>query len=193
MGSGCSVGPYYKYTPPSGHEGGIQVQCRFCFSSDSKMIVLRDSREYEVTASEIKKDDLVLTLNGAEKVFTKVKENIKNEGVFQFYIFKIQGGKSLAVTGNHMMIVFGKDQNDIKLKFACQLKVGDLLRTKNGFCEIYEIETKMMNDSYQIIAENGTVLANDILVSTLYQTEGKNRKENMKILDSAKIPIEIKN
>ena len=184
MGSGCSIGP---------SKGGVSLTCRFCFSADSKMIVLRDSREYEVVASEIKKDDFVLTLNGAEKVFTKVKENIKNEGVFQFYIFKIKGGKSLAVTGNHMMIVFGKDQNDIKLKFACQLKVGDLLRTKNGFCEIYEIETKMMNDSYQIIAENGTVLANDILVSTLYQTEGQNRKENMKILDSAKIPIEIKN
>ena len=50
-----------------------------------------------------------------------------------------------------------------------------------------------MYDSYQITAENGTILADDILVSTIYQKEGQFRKESMKILDSAKIPIETKN
>ena len=191
----CTYYPYYS--PRGGGEIGAGMTCRFCFSSNTKMNVLRDSHEYEISASEIKKGDLVLTLNGTETVFTKVKENIKNEGVFQFYIFKMRDEKtnvkSLAVTGNHMMIVFGKDKNDIKLKFACQLKVGDLLRTKDGFCEIFDVETKMMYDSYQITAENGTILTDDVLVSTIYQKEGQFRKESMKILDSAKIPIETKN
>lgn len=92
-----------------------------------------------------------------------------------------------------MMIIFGKDQNDIKLQYACILKVGEFLRTSEGIFEIYEIEKKIMNDSYQINVETGTVLANEILVSTIYSEGNNNRKINSKVINSAKIPFDIKN
>ena len=66
MGTAGSCTYYPNYTPISGEI----MTCPFCFSSNTKMNVLRDSHEYEISASEIKKGDLVLTLNGTETVFT---------------------------------------------------------------------------------------------------------------------------
>ena len=198
MGTAGPCTFYPIYSPAGGGTYGVGMTCKFCFSADTKMNLLKDSKQYQKSVAQIQKDDLVLTFNGKNKVFTKVLETKKNEGIFEFYEFKLRDEKKLktkiiTVTGNHMMIVFGEVQNDIKLKYACQLKVGEFLRTTDGLFEIYEIETKMMNNSYQIKVENGTVLANDILVSTIYSEGNNNRKINSKLLDSAKIPIDIKN
>ena len=175
---------------------GVGGGCFWCFSKDTKVTVLNGSNQCKKLISEIKEDDLVLTFNGSDKVFSKVLELKKNEGIFEFFIIKVRdkalNKKNIAVTGTHTMIIFGRDNYDIKLKYACELKEGDLLRTNDGLFEIYEIERQMMYDSYQIVVENGTILANDILVSTIYSTEN-NRKAVTKILDSIKIPIEIKN
>lgn len=194
MGSGGYCTPYPIYYPGG---GGIGISCQWCFSSDTKITVLEGSKQCKKLISEIKADDLVLTFNGAEQTFSKVLESKKNEGIFEFYNFKVRdeklNAKNISVTGNHTMILFKKDKNDIKLKYACELKVGDLLRTTDGLFEIYEIERKMLYNSYQLSVENGTILANDILVSTIYADPDSNRKAYTKILDSVKIPIVIQN
>ena len=56
--------------------------------------------------------------------------------------------------------------------------------------QVYEINKKMMNKSYELRVENGTVLANDILVSTLCLRNNENVKEYQKIIEKSKIPIE---
>ena len=198
MGTAGPCVIYPTYSPKGGGTYGVGMTCRWCFSKETKMTILKDSKQYEKSVQEIQKDDLVLTINGLNKTFSKVLETKKNEGEFEFYVFKLMNGtkmntKSISVTGNHMMIIFGKDQNDIKLKYAYQLKVGDFLRTSEGLFEIYEIDKRIMNDSYQIKVENGTVLANDVLVSTIYSEGNCSSKINIKVLDSAKIPIDIKN
>ena len=50
-----------------------------------------------------------------------------------------------------------------------------------------------MKNSYELRVENGTVLANDILISTLYLKNYENMKEYQKIIESSKIPVEILN
>lgn len=189
---------YPTYSPDGGGTYGIGMTCKWCFSANTKMKVIKDSKQFEKFVSEIQNDDMVLTFNGTNEVFAKVLETKKNEGIFEFYEIKLRDEKKLktkniSVTGNHIMIVFAEELNDTKLKYACQLKVGEFLRTTEGLFEIYEIEKKMMNDSYQISVENGTVLANDILVSTIYSEINTNRKITTKVLDSAKIPIDVKN
>lgn len=197
MGGGGYCTPHIDFSPFNGGYIGGGVTCYFCFCKDTKVTVLNGSKQSKKLISEIKEDDLVLTFNGTDKIFTKVSKFKKNEGIFEFYIFKVKdeklNTKNISVTGNHTMIIFGRDKNDIKLKYACELKIGDLLRTNDGLFEVYEIEKKMMYDSYQIEVENGTVLANDILVSTIYSEDNNNRKALSKIIDSVKIPIEIKN
>ena len=58
---------------------------------------------------------------------------------------------------------------------------------------VFEINKKRMNRSYELRVENGTVLANDILVSTLCSGNNENIKEYHKIIESSKIPVEIMN
>ena len=197
MGGGGYCQPHIDFSPLNGGYIGGGISCYFCFAKDTKVTVLNGSKQCKKFISEIKEDDLVLTFNGTEKIFSKVFKFRKNEGIFEFYLFKVKdeklNTKNISVTGNHTMIIFGRDKNDIKLKYACELKIGDLLRTNDGIFEIYEIERKMMYDSYQIKVEDGTVLANDILVSTINSEDNNNRKALSKIIDSVKIPIEIKN
>ena len=185
---GCCFFPYFE---PGG--AGIAGGCYFCFSLNTKMIVLENGEECIKFVSEIRKGDLVLTFDGKEKRFTKIIESKKNEGIFEFYEIQLKNGKNISVTGNHTMIVFDKDKKEIKFKYACELKEGDLLRTNDGLSEIMKINEEMMYNSYQISTEKGTVLANDVLVSTIYLEGNRNTKECTRLIDSAKIPIEIKN
>ena len=167
-----------------------------CFSPETKIITLEKNMEKKRSVSELKVGDLVQTFNGKEKAYTKVIDNTKNEGVFEFYEIKVKdensNAKKISVTGNHTMIAFNKDK-EISFKFACELKLGDLLRTNNGLFEIYEINHEMKYDSYKIITEKGSILANDILVSTIYVEGNNNSKEINRLIDSIKIPNEIKN
>ncbi len=186
---------YGPYIPPGGGIGGT-IGYRFCFSNNTEMIVKENGKELKRLVSDIKVGDLVLTLNGNQKVFSKVLENTKNEGIFEFYEIKIKDEKSnicsITVTGNHTMIIFEKE-NETKFKFANELAIGDILRTNNGLFKIFEIGHKKMNNSYKLKVEEGTVLANNILVSTIYLEGNKNIKHYGKVLDSVKIPIENKN
>ncbi len=91
------------------------------------------------------------------------------------------------------MIIYNKDNNKVQFKSANQVKIGDLFRTIDGMYEIFEINKKRMNRSYELRVENGTVLANDILISTLYLGNNENVKEYHKIYESSKIPVEIMN
>ena len=186
---GASGGGCYPGYPG----GGCFFSTPMCFSTNTKMIVLDNDKECIKIASEIRKGDLVLTFDGKEKVFTKVMDTKKNEGIFEFYEMKLKNGKNISVTGNHTMIVFDKNTKEIKFKYACELKEGDLLRTNDGLFEIMKINNEMMYNSYEISTEKGTVLANDVLVSTIYLEGNKNIKACTKLINSVKIPIEIKN
>ena len=106
---------------------------------------------------------------------------------------KLKNGKNISVTGNHTMIVFDKNTKEIKFKYACELKEGDLLRTNDGLLDIMKINNEMMYNSYEISTEKGTVLANNVLVSTIYIEGNKTAKACTRLIDSVKNPIEIKN
>ena len=175
------------------------VLCKiFCFHVQTIINVLeKDDKIMKKQVSDIKTGDRVLTYDGGKKILTKVMKNIENKGSFVFYEFKCRNKdsniKSVIVTGNHTMIVYSKDNNKIQFKSANQTEIGDLFRTIDGIYEIFEINKKRMNRSYELRVENGTVLANDILVSTLYLGRNENVKEYHKIIESLKIPVESMN
>ena len=191
MGCSGGGGGFVPYSYPGGC--GVAGSYYFCFSVNTKMIVSENGKECIKSVSEIRKGDLVLTFDGKEKIFTKIIESKKNEGIFEFYEMKLKNGKNISVTGNHTMIVFDKNTKEIKFKYACELKEGYLLRTNDGLYEIMKINNEMMYNSYEISTEKGTVLANDVLVSTIYLEGNKNIKACTRLIDSIKIPIEIKN
>ena len=169
----------------------------FCFHELTMIKVSENDKIKNRQVSEIKTGDRVLTYNGGKQILTKVTKITKNKGDFEFYEFRCRNKhsniKSITVTGNHTMIIYNKDNYEIKFKSANQVKIGDLFRTTDGMFEIFEINQKRMKDSYEFRVENGTVLANDILTSTLYLKNDENIKEYQKIIESSKIPVQILN
>ena len=180
------------------NSGNTTIICNiFCFHELSMINVLENDKIVQKKVSKLKNGDKVLTFDGGKKIVTKVLKIIENKGIFEFFEFKCRSKdsniKSITVTGNHTMIIYSKKNNEIKFMRADQVKVGDVFRTTDGMFEIFEINKKNMNDSYELRVEKGTVLANDILVSTLYLRNNENIKEYQKIIESIKIPVEIMN
>ena len=177
----------------------INVNCKYlCFHEETIINVLEnDDKIMKRKVSDIKKGDRVLTYDGRKKILSKVIRNIENKGSFEFYEFKCRNKdsnlKSITVTENHTMIIYSKDDEKMQFKPANQVKIGELFRTIYGMFEIFEINKKRMNRSYDLRVENGTVLANDILASTLYLGNNENVKQYNKIIELSKIPVEILN
>ena len=124
-------------------------------------------------------------------------KNLENKGSFEFFIIKCKdknlNNKMISVTGNHTMIIYKAINHKIAFRQASQVKIGDLFITPDGLFEVYEIKREMMNNSYEMRVENGTVLANDILVSTLYLEKNEVSKNQKKIINSFKNEYEYEN
>jgi len=169
----------------------IVVICNiFCFHSNTEVQLLEKNKITNKRISDIRKGDLVLTYDGKNKIFSKVTKNLENKGSFEFFTIKCKDKnlniKMISVTGNHTMILYQKTKHEIAFRYANQVKIGDLFITPDGIFEVYEIKKEMMNNSYEMRVENGTVLANDILVSTLYLEKNEASKNQKKIINSFK-------
>ena len=169
----------------------------FCFHKLTMINVLDTDKIIQRKVSKIKNGDKVLTYDGNKPILTKVVKIKENKGLFEFDEFKCRNReskiKNIIVTGNHTMIIYSKNKNEIELKCANQVKINDLFRTSDGMYEIFEINKKIMKNSYELRVEKGTILANDILVSTLYLKDNENVKEYQKLIESSKISFEILN
>ena len=165
----------------------------YCLEGETEVTVLGKERTYKKPVSEVQKGESVLTYNGNNLVYSEVKENTKLEVERLFYTFTVKdkndNQKTISVTDNHSLIVFNKESNEPEFKYASQLKVGDLTRTTGGISEVVEINKELKKNCYQFVVEQGTVLANDILIGAFYIKENESQKQIKGILDTAKIPI----
>ena len=164
----------------------------FCLDEEAEVTVKGKENSYKKPVSEVEKGEYVLTYDGSELIYSKVKENKKQEGQRTFFNFKVKDGKSniksISVTDNHLIIIYNKENNEPSFIEASKLKVGDLTRTIDGIAEVIEISKEVKNKCYKFVVEKGTVLVNDILVGAFYLKENNNRKEIKGILETAKIP-----
>ena len=165
----------------------------YCVDGETKVTVLGKEHVYKKPVSEVQKGDSVLTYNGNNLIYSKVKENKKLEVDRIFYTFKVKDKneniRSVSVTDNHSLIIFNKESNEPEFRYASQLKVGDLTRTTGGMSEVVEINKELKKNCYQIVVEQGTFLANDILIGAFYIKENESQKQLKGILDTTKIPI----
>ena len=175
MGAGGCQPNASNQTTVNGGPGDdeIYVVCNiFCFHPNTIIQVLEKDKLINKRISQIKKEEQVLSYEDKKQILTKVTLNKENKGLFEFFTIKCKNKneniKMISITGNHTMIVYKKLKNEIIFKNANKVKIGDLFITSDGLFEVYEIKKEMMNNSYEMRVENGSVLANDILVSTLY-------------------------
>ena len=193
MGTGGNEPKFESNTKVDGGPGNdnIAVFCNiFCFHSNTEIKLLEKDKIINKKISNIQEGDLVLTYDGKNKIFSKVTKNLENKGLFEFFTIKCKdkklNNKMISVTGNHTMILYQKIKHKITFKNANQVKIGELFITPDGLFEVYEIRQEMMNNSYEMRVEDGTVLANDILVSTLYLENNEILKNQKKIIYSFK-------
>ena len=165
----------------------------YCLEGETEVTVLGKERTYKKPVSEVQKGESVLTYNGKNLAYSEVKENTKLEVDRLFFTFKVKDKneniKTVSVTDNHSLVVFNKESNEPEFKYASQLKVGDLTRTISGISEVVEINKELKKNCYQFVVEQGTVLANDILIGAFYIKENESQKKIKGFLDTAKIPI----
>jgi intein/homing endonuclease len=112
----------------------------------------------------LKKNDLVLANNGNK--LTKVVRNVKSEGIFNYTQIILESGKELTITNEHGVIVLDEETNKKVIK-AANLREGQKLITLKGPEMIKNINNLQIKDKYILETEDGTVIANNIYVSTI--------------------------
>ena len=135
-----------------------------CFSPDTKISTIEDGQIKDVSIYELKKNDLVLANNGNK--LTKVVRNVKSEGIFNYTQIILESGKELTITNEHGVIVLDEETNKKVIK-AANLREGQKLITLKGPEMIKNINNLQIKDKYILETEDGTVIANNIYVSTI--------------------------
>ena len=142
-----------------------------CFARDTKLIVKENGKIIKKNIQDIEKDDNALTLINGEKIFTKVKYKRNYDDEYKFYEFKCvkeDKMKIIRVTHNHIMIVYDKEMKNIIYKTAENIiKNKDYFNSIDGLYEVKEIKIYNMKYKYALGVDEGSILADDILVSCL--------------------------
>ena len=164
-----------------------------CFSKDTKIIVKENENIISKKISEIKKDDLVLTLINGEKKFTKVKYTREYDDDFEFYEFKCMKGKdikSITVTNNHIMMAYNENMEKLKYKTAENIiKNEDYFSTIDGLYQVVEIKKFQKKYKYALGVDEGVILADDILVSCLNMNDVSKNLSLNDLIEKYKVNI----
>jgi len=147
-----------------------------CFSKETSISVRKNKSITETNIANIKKGDIVLTIEKGKKIFTTVKNIYKEEGSFIFYYIQAKNEKgniiSLKVTENHGIIILNDHKKTII--HAKNAKNGDLLLAEDGIYIIFNIGKEQLKEKYSLYTENGTILASKIFVSTVCEKDIEN-------------------
>lgn len=135
-----------------------------CFSPDTTIAKIENDKIIDISINEIQKNDIVLLNN--ENKFTKVVRNIKSEGIFDYTQIILESGKKLTITNEHGVIIIDDKLNKRMIR-ADNLIEGQKLITLEGPEMIKKINYLQMKDKYILETLDGTVMANNIYVSTI--------------------------
>jgi len=135
-----------------------------CFSYDTTISKIENGQIKEISIHELKPKDLVLA--SKENKLTKVVRNVKVEGIFDYIQIILESGKQLSITNEHGVITLDKESKQ-RIMMANNLREGQKLLTLEGVEVVKKINNLKIKDKYILETEDGTVIANNIYVSTI--------------------------
>lgn len=152
--------------------------CSFaCLSNGTIIMVTENGRNTSKYIQDVKSGDIVLTIKDEQPHWTKVQNNIKSEGNFDFIKITAQALnnttniKHLEVTPEHGLI-FYHDNAPMTIKAARNIKIEDkLIDSNNNKLVVTEINQAVLNEKYTLETSEGTVLASDVFMTTLCKEE----------------------
>ena len=160
----------------------------FCISENSTVIVKDSQGAYlEKQIIEVKRNDIVLTLENNIPQFTTVVFNKKTEGNFDFLKFKClekSSGqiKEISVTPDHAMVI--KEDEGNKIIRAKNVLISKNFLTEKGICEVIQIEKTFQSSKYTIVTAEGTILVSSILSSTICDSDIKENSPAEEVLSN---------
>ncbi len=147
-----------------------------CFSEGTKLSVLEAGVGVEKNVELIQAGDFVRTLKSGKPIWTKVLRNTKTEGYFDFVQIEARNTTShhpeqLLITPDHAMIFMNED-GQTTLDAASHVQVGDQIVSSQGnLLSVTAVNAAYLLNKYTLETAEGTVLASNLLVSTICAEE----------------------
>lgn len=159
--------------------GNSAAMCNFSWFAcldDSTKVIVRSALNGEAIERKVQaviRGDLVLTIHPytAAPAWTRVRSNIayessSNADHFEFIELLTETHKAINVTEDHVMVIgVGVEWHN---KLAGQVVCGDVVMDQNGVAvRVTDVRRHQKRLKYDLVTEDGTVLANGVLVSTV--------------------------
>jgi predicted RNA-binding protein len=147
-----------------------------CFGSDTKIKVLKNGQEIIESIHAIHSGDWVQTLREGNPVWTKLIENKRTAGEFEFIQITAEqktNGKiyQIQVTPEHGLVLINQD-GDKTIDAAEHLQIGDkVLSAEGDVIDVIDVNRLILNEKYTLVTEDGTILGSGIFVTTLCNEE----------------------
>lgn len=146
-----------------------------CFANDTYLHVVSPTPNANLPISEVQAGDYVVTLasDNTQRI-TKVVKNLRTAGrvdIFEFTASYANGtpASALKVTPNHGVLILR--DNNLLLSLPTNIRPGDVFVSSRGPLVVTNITKSVAEERFTLISTEGTVLASDVLVSTLCDEE----------------------
>lgn len=143
-----------------------------CLSSNTSITVYDNGKSIKKSIIDINSGDLVETIKDNKVLYTEVAHNTKVTGSFSFVtiraqdIYNASNTKYLEITDEHVLAIY-HDNMPMTIKKASNVQIGDVLLDNNmNKLQVENLHQHTLEEKYVLITKQGTVLANDIYVTT---------------------------
>jgi hypothetical protein len=153
-------------------EGCLAGCATVCFSPTTTIVVLENGHEVEKPITDIRAGDTVITLKDGKPMWTKVLKNTRETGFHEFIHIHMQNTTSqkeahLDITSSHIVILRNED-GVLRVDTAKNVVVGDHMVASDGsVLSVVGVRSTYMQDRYTLATSEGTVIASNVLVSTI--------------------------
>ncbi len=144
-----------------------------CLSSNTSIVVKIDEGYIQKPVSEVRAGGFVQTLNNMKVAWTQVFSNHKAVGEIGFLNITFQNihntsqTQYIEVTPEHELVLM-RANNIVTISPAKNIQMDDVLIDSNGQqLLITSLEKTVLNEKYNLVTLDGTVLASDVFVTTM--------------------------
>lgn len=147
-----------------------------CFSRETQILVNEFGQVVSKDIEKVKTGDLVATKKEGEIFWTKVLRNQRSQGEFPFVevtVKNLHDGalRQIRITPEHGLVHVG-NEGQLTIDVAANVQVGDKMMGINGTSlSVVDVSNLLLPEKYTLETEDGTVLASELLMTTLCHEE----------------------
>ncbi|GIJ91956.1 hypothetical protein Asppvi_010931 [Aspergillus pseudoviridinutans] len=146
-----------------------------CFANDTLITMFAPNGTlYTNSITAVHAGDEVLTLVNGQLTTTRVVRNLRSSGTYDFMEFEVQSDgvmSTLKVTPQHGLLILDQ-QGQMRFSFASDVNIGARIPSRNASpWTVSRIKYVSGSEKYTLETTDGSILASDVLVSTICEEE----------------------